>query len=380
LGTLPDHGHFRRATAWRSWSDPSAQCLQSSRRYSSPWKWAALHAIYIAAACVASIVAWRKTEDAVEAVRVTNNQLEQEVERRRTAEQALQQAHAELERKVQERTADLQNANEALVLETVERRRAEELLRQALLELHEKQAQVLQSAKLASLGELASGVAHELNNPLNNIGLFVGNVLDSLKENTVDHEQATTQLQETLHQVRKAGTIIKELRTFSRTAHSQKEPVQVNQVVDSALMLLQEQLRLQNIKVETHLPEQSVVVGNGIQLEQVLINLLSNAKDALEGVEEKRLTIRSVRDGSWVELTVQDTGCGIAPDIVTRIFDPFFTTKALGKGTGLGLSISYGIIKEHGGTITVESSPGKGTCFIVRLPFAERTAQQPVEC
>jgi two-component system, NtrC family, sensor kinase len=84
--------------------------------------------------------------------------------------------------------------------------------------------------------------------------------------------------------------------------------------------------------------------------------------------------------GDWVEVTVQDSGCGIAPDIANRIFDPFFTTKQVGKGTGLGLSISYGIIKEHGGTITVESSPGKGTCFTVRLPLAERTGQQPVEC
>lgn len=104
--------------------------------------------------------------------------------------------------------------------------------------------------------------------------------------------------------------------------------------------------------------------------EQGLINLLTNAKDALEGVREKRVTVRSMCEGAWVELVVQDSGRGIAPEIATRIFDPFFTTKAVGKGTGLGLSISYGIVKEHAGTITVESAPGRGTLFVVRLPLA----------
>jgi C4-dicarboxylate-specific signal transduction histidine kinase len=268
-----------------------------------------------------------------------------------------------------------------------EQRKAESDIRRLLheaevreRELKEQQESLVQAGKLASIGELASGIAHELNNPLNNIGLFVGNVLDSVDPNSVHGQHVRAQLQQTLQQVGKAARIINELRSFSRMANSDKELVHVNHIIESTLLLLQEQLRLDEITVETHLPDDSVVAGDAIQLEQVLINLLTNAKDALEEAEEKRLTIGSVRHGDWVEVTVQDSGCGIAPDIGNRIFDPFFTTKQVGKGTGLGLSISYGIIKEHGGTITVESSPGKGTCFMVRLPLAERTGQQPVEC
>jgi signal transduction histidine kinase len=147
--------------------------------------------------------------------------------------------------------------------------------------------------------------------------------------------------------------------------------VSINRVIRSAVLLVEDQLRLRNVDVAMQLAaDEPEIVGNAIQLEQVMINLLSNARDAVEPAARKRIVLTSgVRDTS-VDVTVSDTGAGIPAEIQSRIFDPFFTTKDVGKGTGLGLSISYGIIKDHGGTIVVESEAGQGTTFVVRLPVA----------
>jgi len=237
-------------------------------------------------------------------------------------------------------------------------------------ELREKQEQLVQAGKLATLGELTTGIAHELNNPLNNIGRFIGNVIDFIELGKGDPQSILHELHSAMQQVRKANEIISHLRTFGRAASVSREPVAIAQVIQSALSLMREQLRLRQIKVELHFPaEDVIVIGNAIQIEQVFINLLSNARDALANAANKVITITCSIKAETVHITVSDTGPGIPNGLEQRIFDPFFTTKEVGAGTGLGLSITYGIIKEHQGTIAVENLPGEGAVFLIELPL-----------
>jgi len=240
-------------------------------------------------------------------------------------------------------------------------------------ELRDKQEQLVQAGKLATLGELTTGVAHELNNPLNNIGLFVGNALDLIQLGTADPERISSELDNAMHQVRKASEIISHLRTFGRAAPVSREPVLINDVIMRALSLMQEQFRLRQIDLNLKLCDDNpLVLGNAIQLEQVLINLLTNARDAVSLSAIRTISIECVVDAPFVELVISDTGAGIPEGLEKRIFDPFFTTKEVGKGTGLGLSITYGIIKEHHGTITVaKTPPGAGATFVIQLPMSD---------
>jgi len=240
-------------------------------------------------------------------------------------------------------------------------------------ELRDKQEQLVQAGKLATLGELTTGVAHELNNPLNNIGLFVGNALDLIQLGTADPERISSELDNAMHQVRKASEIISHLRTFGRAAPVSREPVLINDVIMRALSLMQEQFRLRQIDLNLKLCDDNpLVLGNAIQLEQVLINLLTNARDAISLSALRLISIECVVEAPFVELVISDTGAGIPEGLEKRIFDPFFTTKEVGKGTGLGLSITYGIIKEHHGTITVaKTPPGAGATFVIQLPMSD---------
>jgi len=238
-------------------------------------------------------------------------------------------------------------------------------------ELRDKQEQLVQAGKLATLGELTTGVAHELNNPLNNTGLFVGNALDLIELGAADKGQIVRELRQAMQQVSKATQIISHLRTFGRAAPVSREPISLRPVIERALSLVQEQLRLHEIEVTLDLgPEEPVVVGNPIQLEQVFINLLANARDAVADSLRKAIRISASVGSAAVEIAFVDTGHGIPSGLERRIFDPFFTTKEVGKGTGLGLSITYGIVKEHGGTISVASTPGEGATFLIHLPLA----------
>ena len=238
-------------------------------------------------------------------------------------------------------------------------------------ELRDKQEQLVQAGKLATLGELTTGVAHELNNPLNNIGLFVGNAVDLIELAVTEKGQIVGELRHAMQQVSKATEIISHLRTFGRAAPVSREPISLRQVIERALSLMREQLRLRDIDVAVDLgPEEPVVLGNAIQLEQVFINLLTNARDAVADAPRKAIRISGSTGSGAAEVALTDTGHGIPPGLEQRIFDPFFTTKEVGKGTGLGLSITYGIIKEHGGTISVVSPPGEGATFLISLPLA----------
>ena len=239
-------------------------------------------------------------------------------------------------------------------------------------ELRDKQEQLVQAGKLATLGELTTGVAHELNNPLNNIDLFVGNAVDLIELTETDKGPIVGQLRQAMQQVRKATEIISHLRTFGRAAPASREPMPVRHIIERALSLMQEQLRLREIEVTVDLgQEEPWVVGNAIQMEQVFINLLTNARDAMADSPRRAIRISASVGPAAVDLAFADTGHGISPGLERRIFDPFFTTKEVGKGTGLGLSIAYGIIKEHGGTISVVNPPGEGATFLIHLPLPQ---------
>jgi C4-dicarboxylate-specific signal transduction histidine kinase len=248
------------------------------------------------------------------------------------------------------------------------------------LELRDKQEQLVQAGKLATLGELTTGVAHELNNPLNNIGLYVGNVIDQIRLGEVETERFVSDLDKAMEQVRKATEIISHLRTFGRAARVSVQRVDVDEVIERSLLLVQEQLRLRAIEVELELcPDELLVFANAIQLEQVFINLLTNARDALADSKQKTIRIASSRDEEQIRIEFSDTGPGIPRDLQQRIFDPFFTTKEVGTGTGLGLSITYSILKEYGGDISVSSGPGQGATFLIELPLAgEEPPEEPL--
>jgi C4-dicarboxylate-specific signal transduction histidine kinase len=242
-------------------------------------------------------------------------------------------------------------------------------------ELRDKQEQLVQAGKLATLGELTTGVAHELNNPLNNIGLYIGNVIDRVHLGQLDTEQVLDDLEKAMEQVQKATEIISHLRTFGRAATVTVERVDVDDVIERALSLMHEQLRLRAIEVDLDLPpDELVVVGNPIQLEQVFINLLTNARDALAEAPERKIRISSRLEGNEIQIALADSGSGIPDQIQSRIFDPFFTTKETGAGTGLGLSITYSIVKEHGGEIALAPSPG-GARFEITLPLAKKAPE-----
>src|SRR5213076_2172462 len=163
---------------------------------------------------------------------------------------------------------------------------------------------------------------------------------------------------------------------FGRAAPVSREPIPLRQVIERALSLMREQLRLREIEVTVDLgSEETVVMANPIQLEQVFINLLTNARDAVADSPRKAIRISSSVGPAAVEVAFADTGHGIPSGLERRIFDPFFTTKEVGKGTGLGLSITYGIIKDHGGMISVVSPPGAGATFVIQLLLA--TADTP---
>jgi signal transduction histidine kinase len=242
----------------------------------------------------------------------------------------------------------------------------------------DQQAQLIQTAKLASLGQLSAGVAHELNNPLNNINLMVLNVLDEV-DGGLRGRQLQPRFQEKLHliaaEVQRATSIVNNLRTFARASGSKKGLLSLADVIYRSAELLRETFRINQVEFSVQLADPKVEVwGNRVQLEQVFLNLLMNASDAVKGAAVRQITIEVLdeADQDWQLVTITDTGHGMAPETLSHIFDPFFTTKEVGQGTGLGLSIAYGIIKDHGGVISAQSEVGHGASFRFRLPMTER--------
>ncbi len=243
-----------------------------------------------------------------------------------------------------------------------------EQIRSTLRQLRNAQAQLVQTSKLASLGEMATGIAHELNQPLFTIRMCARNLIKDIEADF--WEDVEPSLKKVVKQVDRSSQIIKHLRTFGRdTQDAPTEEVDLNDIIHESFMLFGEQLKSREIQIHLELTEGLPSIHClPIQIEQVLINLLGNARDALDDQEHKEIWMRSYLKEEWVVTEVQDSGKGIPKDDLERIFDPFFTTKEVGKGTGLGLSISYGIIRNHGGELKVLSTGKEGTCFAMYLP------------
>ncbi len=233
--------------------------------------------------------------------------------------------------------------------------------------IHRAQAQLIHSEKLASLGRMAAGVAHEINSPLTGIVTFGHLLLKKFPAGTEEYED----IQVIIEQANRCSTIIKGLLGFARASAAEKAPTNINDVINHSLNIVRNKADFFNIKLVTNFDEGLAKVrADSSQLQQVFLNMIMNAADAVEGKGTITITTKNVRDnnGDVVEIEFRDTGPGIDDENLAKIFEPFFTTKPVGKGTGLGLAVSHGIIQEHGGTVFVKTKPGEGTSFFIKLP------------
>ena len=240
-------------------------------------------------------------------------------------------------------------------------------------QLNESHERLLHQDKMASLGKLSSSIVHEINNPVAgilNLVLLSKRILkeDVIDQKTIDQFLKYLELMET--ETRRISRIVTNLLVFARQSKIELIKFDLNNLIEQTLILNANLLKLNNIHVieelEYNLP---LIKGSDDQLKQVLMNLISNAVESMATSGKKRLTIKtfSKKNQAAIGLKIKDTGSGILKNIVSKIFEPFFTTKTKGKGVGLGLSVVYGIIKDHGGEIYVDSTPGKGTCFSISL-------------
>ena len=254
-------------------------------------------------------------------------------------------------------------------------RTLEQKVEEATQELHKAQAQTARNEKLASVGLLAAGIAHELNNPLTGVLTFSYLVRKNLPPDSRDAEDLDLVIRET----KRCAGIIRRLLDFSREKTPEKTFCDLNTLITEILRLTEQAAHVNDIAIKTDLEEELPAIWLDENLiKQVIMNMLVNAQHAIEGEGQivMRTRLRAAADCpeaitkpvDMVEITITDTGCGISEDDLTRIFDPFFTTKGVGKGTGLGLSVSHGTIEAHGGVIEVESKVGKGSEFRIYLP------------
>lgn len=253
------------------------------------------------------------------------------------------------------------------------------VLRQAYADLQSAQAQLVQSAKMASLGQLVAGVAHEINNPLSFVSAHLETVQGCLA--TVSRslseplpsaakpawDRANARLAEMAMGVNRMRDLVLKLRTFSRLDEGERSVISLKECLDSVLTILTH--RAHAVEVELDYCEVDRLDCYPGTLNQALLNVISNALDAVAEVEERKVVIRTRADGDWISITVRDSGPGLAPGALERLFEPFFTTKPPGSGTGLGLSITYSIVKKHGGTFTLENADGGGALATIRLPI-----------
>ncbi|HHV29062.1 ATP-binding protein [Acetivibrio mesophilus] len=265
----------------------------------------------------------------------------------------------------------------------------EKMVKVRTRQLREKDAQLVQSEKLATLGEMATGIAHEINQPLGGISLIAQGLILAKKRDKLSDELLLEKLNAIVEQVHRIDKIIGHLRTFARQSDQTRTPVNIKMPLLDVFKLIGEQLKKHKINVDMDIQENlPYVLADHNKLEQVFLNLIVNARDAIneleknsklltaenEGTEwidspDKKIAIKAHSDSANVIIEIIDNGIGIPKAIINKIFEPFFTTKEVGKGTGIGLSITYGIVKEFDGTIDVESEEMKGSRFIIKFPI-----------
>jgi signal transduction histidine kinase len=272
---------------------------------------------------------------------------------------------------LQQATSDLVNDNFTPIVDTNERYDEVSELIQAFnnmaTQLNIKQDHLIQSRKLAAIGTFSSGIAHELNNPLNNISLSTDTLLEEYNE--LDEAEAKEILSDIMIQTDRASKIVKNLLDFSRDKAFSAVRLNIKDVTDATIKLIANQLRINAIWLEDYIPKDLPEIKGDLQkLQQVFLNLFLNAIQVMPEGGLIYLEATHTPDG-YIKINVSDTGTGIAPKDQEHIFDPFYTTKEVGKGTGLGLSIVYGIVKKHGGYIEVKSKVNIGTTFSVYLPI-----------
>jgi two-component system NtrC family sensor kinase len=238
------------------------------------------------------------------------------------------------------------------------------------LELKSLQSQLVRSEKLAALGQLVAGVAHELNNPLTSVMGYGELLADEMPPGPT-----RDRLEKLANEARRMKRIVENLLRFSRQRTADRQPVELPPVIEDVLALREYYIRTRNLGVVIDIePDLPHVAVDEDQFKQILLNLINNAIDAVETVPEpRRIIIRALRRGNRANIEIEDSGPGFAD--VNRAFDPFYTTKPVGKGTGLGLSICYGIIKEHEGEIRLENLQPKGARVTVELPLAAKAAR-----
>jgi signal transduction histidine kinase len=239
-------------------------------------------------------------------------------------------------------------------------------------ELQDAQVRLLQSEKMASLGSLAAGVAHEINNPLGGILIYASLLMEDFE---ASKDPRVQDLQKIVEEATRCKEIVKSLLEFGRQTDSRFEPVDINKAILDGLFFLEKQVLFHDIKIIKRLDQTlPFIEGDANQIKQVFMNMMVNAAEAMaEKGGAFTITTGSTSDRSSIFISFQDEGTGIPAEIQSKIFDPFFTTKGVGKGTGLGLSTSYGIIQSHHGTIDVTSSPDEGTTFTIYLPIPVET-------
>lgn len=288
--------------------------------------------------------------------------------RRRLRERLVHQAEAqaELERRVEERTADLARVNRDIKHEIAERRQTEKRLRKT-------QKDLIQAGKLAALGQMSAALSHEFNQPLAAAKTYAESASLLIERGRV--EEASDNLKRISALIDRMAAIGKHLRNFARKPNEKLGPVSVESVVSDTLEIVNARLRAADARLLMDLGAMPLLVKAGpVRLQQVLVNIISNAADAVQGQEDRRIELTARQQGDKVTLSVRDYGPGVPPAIMERIFDPFFSTKGVGKGLGLGLSISYNIVKDFGGRLSVTNLPEGGARFDIELD-----ADVPVE-
>jgi two-component system NtrC family sensor kinase len=231
------------------------------------------------------------------------------------------------------------------------------------------QQQIMKSERLATLGQLAAGVAHEINNPLGTISIYTQMIRDELGK---DNDSCRESLQVVMKQTNRAGRIVKDLLEFARQSEPEMRVLNINDILRKAITITTHPAELQNIRLATNLAsELPDIKGDSDKLQQVFVNIIVNAIHAMPEGGELNFDTRISDDSKGIEIEISDTGCGIPQEHLSKLFDPFFSTKSTGEGTGLGLSVSLGIVQRHNGTIDVKSKVGEGSTFIVRFPLGD---------